>query len=126
MSLLWKTAVAQPDYISHRDLAGMYSGDFDVPMTRVRRELNDEYRNLSQDHRHCGSDDTLEDHGVHSMDVKHGGPDAYIEHLKRDIAANGMREPLTIRGGNVVTDGQHRGVAALDLRMERIPVEHVR
>ena len=112
MSLLWKTAVAQPDHISHRDLAQMYSGDYDVPMTQVRRELRQNWADSNGD--------------AHPNEVKHGGPDAYIEHLKRDIAANGMQQPLTIRGGNVVTDGQHRGVAALELKMERIPVEHIR
>lgn len=102
-----------PQFISHTDLHEMYSGDFDVKMPQARQELRDSYRNDQPE-------------GVHPNDAIHGGPDKYIAHLKKDIAKNGMREPLEIRGGNVVKDGNHRALAAIDLKMNKIPVRHVR
>lgn len=122
MSLLWKTAVDQgtePDeYISHQDLAKMYSGDFDSPMSGVKKDLQEDWDSQNGGHPSYRV--------AHPKDLEHGGPTNYIEHLKQDIAQNGMREPLVIRGGNVVTEGHHRGAVALDLKMDKIPVRHIR
>jgi hypothetical protein len=121
MSNLWVTAAHQPDdFISHEDLAQMYSGDYDVPMHRVRHEMRQEWAKDQE------PDSDFDTANVHFQHRQHGGPDAYIEHLKKDIAQNGMREPLEIRGGNVVVDGHNRGLAAMDLRMKDIPVRYTR
>lgn len=117
MSLLWVTAVgAEPTrYISHHELADMYSGDYDVKMPHLMREMQNEWDELGPDHP-----------DAHAGEVEHGGPRPYVEHLKKSIQANGFDEPLTVRGTNVVTDGNHRGVAALELRHPRIPVRDIR
>lgn len=129
MSLLWRTAVGAVDfdgnevddgvhYIDHGTLAKMYSGDYDVPMPQAFKEMQadwDETGGFPGDPEYA-----------HHAQIDHGGPRPYIEHLKRDIRQNGIMEPLTIRGGNVVTDGHHRGVAALEMRLPRIPVRYTR
>jgi len=125
MSLTWKAAVEQtePDeYITHQQLAQMYSGDFDEPMHRTMHNLRQDYRQAKEQAREEG--DPLEEY-AHPRDVAHGGPDNYIAHLKRDIAANGIQQPLTVRGGNVVVEGHHRAAAAMQLRLNRIPIRHV-
>lgn len=114
MSLLWVHAgVADPPtrYISHHDLAQMYSGDWDVRMPHALREMQQNWDDGNADN---------------DGELEHGGPRPYIDHLKRDIAENGFIEPLTVRGTNVVTDGNHRGVAALELRHSKIPVRDIR
>lgn len=95
-------------FVSHTELAGMYSGDFDVPMNRVLPDM----RATEYDDRHPAYEE-------------HGGPDQYVKHLAGDIAKNGMREPITVRGGNVITQGHHRALAAMKLRMDKVPVRHV-
>ena len=112
MSLLWRTAIeAEPSHISHADLAGMYSGDWDVSIPRTMREMQQNWDDGNCDH---------------EGELAHGGPRPYVEHLKEDIATNGIREPLTIRGGNVVKDGNHRAIALYEMKHPRIPVRHVR
>lgn len=118
MSLTWKAAVeqAEPDeYITHQQLAQMYSGDFDEPMHRTMHNLRQDYADFQRDRSRA----------VHPRDELHGGPDNYVAHLKKDIAANGIKQPLTVRGGNVVTKGHHRAAAAMQLRLNSIPIRHV-
>jgi len=130
VSLLWVRANAAVDYdgnevddgvhhIDHSTLAKMYSGDYDTRMgPETKDAMVDDWSNTGNypgDPEYC-----------HAGEVEHGGPIQYIEHLKKEIRSNGMQEPLTIRGGNVVIDGNHRGVAAIELRHPRIPVRYTR
>lgn len=117
MSLLWVQAVAPTRYVTHQELGQMYSGDFDEPFHRVRKSLQEDWDSREPHERtdYC-----------HTKDVEHGGPGNYIDHLKKDIAQNGMREPIDVRGTNVVTEGHHRGAAAMELKMDKIPVRDIR
>lgn len=127
MSLLWaRVAVLDAGqnevdpkvrYISHHDLADMYSGDYDVKIPHTMREMQDEWRNV---------DPGARADYLHTKDVEHGGPRAYVNHLKADIAANGITEPLTVRGTNVIKDGNHRAIALYEMKHPRIPVRDVR
>ena len=124
MSTLWIEAAGQasvePDeYVTHQDLAKMYSGDWMVPMRRVLPKLRKDYRDWEK-----GT--SIEQ--AHAKDREHGGPDNYIEHLKSDISQNGMHTPIDVRSGGryrFVEDGNHRGVAAMQLGLDRIPIRHV-
>jgi hypothetical protein len=101
----------EQQFVNHTELASMYSGDFDEPMgAKTVGAMRSAYREGDE---------------VHPGDAAHGGPDQYIRHLAKDISANGMQEPITVRGGNVVTDGQHRALAAMSLKMDKIPVRHI-
>lgn len=104
-------------YISHQELRNMYSGDYDAPMGKAHGSMLRDWRDYKNGE--------LDEDDIHSGEREHGGPAAHIRHLQNDIAQNGLKEPLTIRGGNVVVDGNHRGVAALNLRLDKIPVRHV-
>lgn len=95
---------------------GMYSADFDSKMTSVGPMLRSEYRGYQRGE---GGD-------VHPKDIEHGGPDNYVAHLAKDIKENGIQKPITIRNGNVVTQGHHRYLAAVKLGLTHIPVEHTR
>ena len=112
MSLLWVTANGIKPvtrHVSHTELADMYSADYDTKMSKVLPEMR-----------------AAEDDDRHPEYEKHGGPDQYVTHLAKDIAANGLREPIEVRGGNVVTQGHHRGLAAMKLRMAKIPIHDYR
>lgn len=104
-------------YISHQELRNMYSGDYDSPMGKAHGSMLRDWRDYKNGE--------LDQDDIHSGELEHGGPTAHIRHLQDDIAQNGLKEPLVIRGGNVVVDGNHRGVAALNLRLDKIPVRHV-
>ena len=99
-------------FISHRELAKMNAGDFDVPMPKARREMQREWDEAQPEDR---------PDFAHPKDVEFGGPDKYLSHLKEDISERGMQEPLEIRN-DTVTEGHHRGIAALELGLEQIPV----
>lgn len=102
--------------VSHGELAKMYSGDFDVPMSGALTEMHRD--DLS--HLHGDPD------GRHpAYKTRSDTPRTHVNHLAKDIAKNGMREPITVRGGNVITDGHHRALAAMKLRMNDIPVRHI-
>ena len=104
-------------YISHQELRNMYSGDYDAPMGKAHGSMLRDWRDYKNGE--------LDQDDIHSGELEHGGPTAHIRHLQDDIAQNGLKDPLVIRGGNVVVDGNHRGVAALNLRLDKIPVRHV-
>lgn len=104
------------EHITHQDLAKMYSGDWEVPMTRVRRSLRDEYEDWQ-------TGEAWEK--PHGKDIEHGGPDAYVNYLSNDMRITGMHTPIDVRDGRVVVDGNHRGVAAMQLGLDRIPIRHV-
>lgn len=109
-------ALNPQQFVHHSELAKMYSADFDVPMSRVLPEMR------QQDHYALSRDPD----GRHpSYKTRQDSPGSHVAALAKDIKANGMREPIEVRGGNVVTDGHHRALAAMRNRMERVPVRHV-
>ena len=57
---------------------------------------------------------------AHSKDLEFGGPRNYVEHLKSDIARRGVRQPILV-GDNVVHEGHHRAVAAMELGLRSVP-----
>jgi hypothetical protein len=116
MSLLWTKVAAQwvDGYMSHEELAQMPSNDYGVPMHQVRQKMREEWE------KDQAPDSDFDTAMVHQMHRVHDGPDAYLDHMKKDIAANGIQEPLVIRNGKV-HDGHHRGLAAMDLKMDQIP-----
>ena len=94
----------------------MYSGDYDVPMTKVLGEMRQGYR------AHQAGESYEEEHPSH---IKYGGPDNYLRTLTADIKAHGVQQPITVRNGNVVTEGNHRALAAMRLRLPEVPVRHI-
>ena len=103
-------------FVHHSELAKMYSGDFDVPMSGALEEM-----------RRADRDPRLQPEGRHpSYKTPRDTPGSHVSNLAKDIAKHGMREPITVRNGNVITDGHHRALAAMRNRMERVPVNHVR
>lgn len=110
-----------PQFIDHTELAKMYSNDFSVPMSKAFHEMDSEFRHITA----YADPSELSEYGIHEKDIEHGSPRKYIDHLKADIAKNGITTPLTVRGGNNVIDGNHRAIAALELRLPRIPITEV-
>ena len=104
-------ALQPKQFVHHTELAKMYSGDFDEPMSKVLPAMRDWGH---------PSLDTYKPDGT-----THGTTDRYVAHLAKDIKANGMREPIEVRGGNVITDGHHRALAAMKIKMDHVPVRHV-
>lgn len=95
-------------YLSHTELAKLPAGDYDdTPMHSAMHGFDDDHA--------AGAE------YAHPGDLAHGSPRAYIDHLKKDIAERGMKRPICIHNGEVV-NGHHRGVAAIELGMDRIPV----
>ncbi len=105
-------ALQPHQFVHHSELASMYSGDYDVPMSKVLPEMRESNfaGNLS----------------LHDSYEEHGGPDQYVAHLAKDITKNGIHRPITVRGGNVITDGHHRALAAMRAGMARVPIVHER
>lgn len=99
-------------FVKVSELRNMYSADFDSPVHQTLGHLRRSYR-----------EDQAE--AVHPRDALHGGPDKYIAHLSKDIKENGVREPLTVRNGNVLVEGHHRAVAAMQLGLDEVPVRHI-
>lgn len=104
-------ALSDVQFVSHKELAGMYSADFDVPMTHAleaMRQHDNDMRRQPEDR-----------HPAYKAGMT---PGSHVAKLAADIAANGMHQPIEVRGGNVVTDGHHRALAAMRLRLERVPI----
>lgn len=115
-------ALSDAQFVGHKELAGMYSGDHDEPMSRVLPRMRDIHADWQAE-----QDGGLPaDEIPHYSQIEHGGPDGYVAHLAKDIRKNGMREPIKVRGGNVIIDGQHRALAAMKLGLDRVPVKHIR
>ncbi len=102
-------------FVSVKEMGDMYSGDFDGKMSDVRSDM----RSAWQEHVDSGYE-------AHPKDIEFGGPDKYIHHLAKDIKKNGVREPITVRGENVVTSGHHRYAAAVEAGLDKVPVEHTK
>ncbi len=48
---------------------------------------------------------------------------AKVDSLKKDIEANGVQEPLVVsRRGDLLVDGHHRAIAAIELGLKKVPV----
>lgn len=104
-------------FMSLAEFKTTYSGDYDVPITRVEGEMRQNWRAHQRG-------ESYED--PHPNEVAHGGPDPYIRHLTRDIRKNGLQTPVRIRNENIVEEGNHRAAAILRLGLDPVPVEHVR
>lgn len=100
-------ALNEQQFVSHTELANMYSGDFDVPMHKLMQD-----RDFHADE--------------HPMASHYGGHRRYVDRLARSISVGGMKEPIEVRGGNVITDGHHRALAAMKLGLDKVPVRHIR
>lgn len=107
MSVLSKT-----QFMSAAELGEVISGDFDIPAKHLRTAMRRQWREAGE-----GIDD------AHPSEQIHGGPDNYIEHLKGSIQEEGIRKPIRIKRGKIF-DGNHRAIAAIELGMDKIPVQH--
>jgi hypothetical protein len=104
-------ALSDTQFVSHKELSSMYSGDFDEPMSNLQ------HQSMFREQVHPAYAD-LPKRGSRAT--------AHVNRLARDITKNGMREPITVRGGNVVVDGHHRALAAMKIGLDRVPVKHIR
>jgi len=104
----------QVHHISHEQLADLRAGDYDE--TRMRDIVPALQWDWDNSGEHPGDPEY-----VHSNEYEHGGPRPYIEHLKSDISKRGMDSPIDVSNGAVV-DGHHRAAAAMELKMDKIPV----
>ena len=102
-------ALQPKQFVHHTELADMYSGDFDEPIKNLRHE--DMFREQT--------------HPAYVGLTGRNQAFQHVDRLAKDIKANGMREPIEVRGGNVITDGHHRALAAMKIKMDRVPVRHV-
>ncbi len=116
------------EHLSPQQFMGMpefkklYSNDYDAPMTKTMGNMQSDYKEYSA----AKPGETYYGPDIHPQDLAHGGPRRYVDALKKDISANGVKEPLTVRGGNVLYDGHHRGVAAMELNLPGVPVRHIK
>ncbi len=107
-------------YISHEELRDVYSGDYDVPMKHLtsdpmfREQAHPAYEKKDQP-RGMAIHSDLSGYGI-------GGYAKHVANLAADIRRNGMQKPLEIRNGNVLVDGHHRALAAMRLKLDKIPV----
>ena len=104
------------------EFKNLYSADYDEPMAKTMGNMERNYRDFR------GQDLATAQAAAPNVsrdDMRHGGPRGYVNHLKADITKNGIQEPLTVRGGNVLKDGHHRGVAAMELGLSQVPVRHI-
>jgi hypothetical protein len=61
---------------------------------------------------------------VGSLDPKLSFDMEHYNALKDDIAKYGIQRPIKILHGKYLNEGHHRAVAAKELGLERIPVQH--
>lgn len=102
----------ETQFMGMKEFKDLHSADWDAPMAHTLRNIQNDY------------DSGLE--SPHPRDAEYGGPRKYIDHLKADITKNGIKEPLVVRGGNVLVEGHHRGVAAMELGLPGVPVRHIK
>ena len=126
-----RTAAVEIRHMPLSEFRKLISNDHHVPVPQIKNELRSEYENNRLDVLHYGEDpddpQALEDVGAHSNSAKAGGPDRYIEHLKRDIARNGLHELPEIADtdrGKMLSDGNHRAVAIHELGIDPVPVNY--
>jgi hypothetical protein len=137
-------ALSPQQFMGMSEFKKLYSADYDEPMTKTMGSMQRDYREYqaaktrepetyAHDLDNAGADEGVlfrrpsgELADVHAQDLRHGGPRGYVNHLKADIQKNGIQKPLTVRGGNVLLDGHHRGVAAMELGLPGVPVRHIR
>ncbi len=106
-----------PMFLTPHEVAGLHGGDYDVPIRDTKAAMQrdwdeaDEHDRLDPDYYHTGVS-------------AHGGPAAYIEHLK---ASGPIHTPVSVsvsvtrhvNGKDYTTpdslvDGHHRAVAAVE------------
>lgn len=133
MSLLWVTA-SSVTRMPMEQFQKHYSRDYHAPLREVAEHMEDHYASEAERHRQDiaehgypgpGQGWDLEDYDTHPKDVEHGGPRNYIEHLKKDLAQNGQREPIEIHDHTFITDGHHRSVALMELGAPVVKVRHI-
>ena len=107
----------QQQFMPLAEFKKTYSGDYDVPITRVESEIRSNWR------AHKAGDSYEE---PHPREVEHGGAVPYLNHLERDVRRNGLQKPVLIRNENIVENGNHRAAVILRLGIDPVPVEHVR
>src|SRR5450631_3087776 len=90
----------ETQFMGMQEFKKLYSGDYDEPMTKTMGNMQNNYKAF----RASKPGDDSSQYPIHPQDLQHGGPRGYIDALKKDISANGIKEPLTVRGGNVLTD----------------------
>lgn len=100
------------------EFKGLRSSDWGVPMHEALGHMEANYRNFARN----GFPE------AHEAEIEHGGPRAYIDHLKADIAKNGLQEPPTVRlngmrGAGMLVEGHHRGLALMELGGDDVPVQ---
>lgn len=93
------------------------SSDYGVPLHEVMGHMEANYRTWEANGRGNWPE-------VHGAEIEHGGPRAYVDHLKADIAANGLQHPPVVndRGARgFLVEGHHRGVALMELGGDSVP-----
>lgn len=90
-------------------LGEIASTDYGVPVKGLRVAMRKRWADAQK-----GRDE------AHPNEIEHGGPDAYIDHLKEDILKNGMQNPIRIKNGEIF-DGHHRAIAAVELGLAKVP-----
>src|SRR5262245_9106599 len=99
----------QQQFMPLSEFKKTYSGDYDVPITRVESEMRANWRAHK-------AGESYED--PHPRELEHGGPMPYLAHLERDIRRNGLQTPVRIRNTNVVEEGNHRSAVVLRMGMD--------
>ena len=61
---------------------------------------------------------------IEELDPKLSFDMEHYNAIKADIAKNGIQRPLKVLWGDSLSDGHHRAVAAKELGISRIPVQH--
>lgn len=109
----------------------LISNDHGVSVPHIRDELQEEYRRQREDARYLGLDpddpESIIEVGGHYIQAHAGGPDRYIEKLKRSIAERGLTHPPEIADtdrGRLIGDGNHRAVAIHELGIDPVPVNY--
>lgn len=62
----------------------------------------------------------------HPEEIRHGGPQAYVDHLRDSIATDGLKRPPLVsprKDGHLLDDGHHRGLALLALGVSHVKVQ---
>jgi hypothetical protein len=138
MSLLWRTAIehGSTTEVPMEEFKRYHSGDFDCKVHELRPHMEFAWDQASEDYDSYDGEVSMEDLGAHSEEVKHGGARTYIEHLKKDLARNGQREPVDVRhpdpddddheNGPTLVEGHHRAVALMELGAPTVKVRHIR
>jgi hypothetical protein len=89
----------------------MRGNDYKAPISETREKMGERYRSSPE--------------YAHPSERKYGGPEAYVEHLKKVLADTGFADPVDVLlqrskifGGTGeqthIFDGHHRALAAME------------